>query len=70
MNYRCANPACDSDYFHPLRLRAMPMRASKSMMILWLCDDCCDALKLDKKGLPRMQPRRQSHRRELFSVGG
>jgi hypothetical protein len=72
MNYRCANPACDSevDYFRPLRLRGIPMRGSKSTMFLWLCDDCCEAMKVDKKGLPRMQFRRQSYRRELDRVGG
>jgi hypothetical protein len=57
MNYRCENPACtpEYDYLRPLKLRALPLRKSKAMMFLWLCDECCFALKLDKKGLPRMQ---------------
>jgi hypothetical protein len=62
MNHRCANPACDSeyDYFRSLKLRALPLRSSDAMTLMWLCDECCVALKLDKKGLPRMQVRRPS----------
>jgi len=62
MNYRCANPACNSeiDYFRPLRLRGMPMKGSKSTMLLWLCDECCEAMTVDKRGLPRIQAPKQS----------
>lgn len=62
MNYRCANPTCDSvfDTFRPLRLRAIPLRSSQSTMLLWLCDDCCSEMKVDKKGFPRIQTRRMS----------
>ena len=72
MNYRCANPACDSevDYFRPLKLRALPLRTSKATMVMWLCDECCEALKLDKKGLPRMQARRPSSNPHATGVLG
>jgi hypothetical protein len=72
MNHRCANPTCDSefDYFRPLRMRAIPMRGSKSTMLLWLCDDCCEVMKVDKKGLPRMQTRRSSGRALYSRLGG
>ena len=72
MNHRCANPACDSeyDYFRSLRLRAIPLRASNAMMFLWLCDECCFALKLDKKGLPRMQAWRPSYSAEPTHARG
>jgi hypothetical protein len=72
MNHRCANPRCDSefDYFRPLRLRAIPLRSSRATMLLWLCDDCCSEMKVDKKGLPRLQSRKTPVRNQSHSLGG